>query len=176
MSVTRFNHLYTWMLVLAISLISIPLVENTVDAASWKQVARKSDYHFGEGKRLFKQRRFASAERELTEALYYTRKLKRKCSGVIRSCRMTDKRGFYRRYSKIYVLRGGTFYFRSKYSTALDDFQSAISQNPNNTFAHYYLGKTHVRLRNKQAALKQYRFLKRTNAKYATKLYRFIYP
>ncbi len=146
------------------------------EAISCTTLNNKSRYHQREGQRYFREKQFVKAEREFTDLLYYMRKGKKKATGLLRGCTFTSRERFYRDYSMAYTWRGVSRYFQAKFTSAIKDYRVAIRKNAKNDLAHYMLGITYMRTRNKSAAMEQYRILKNWNSKYAPKLYRIINP
>jgi tetratricopeptide (TPR) repeat protein len=62
----------------------------------------------------------------------------------------------------------------SRYAEAVQSYQSAIRNKTGYASAHYNLGVSYVALRNRNAALEQYRILQRLDTARATKLFNQI--
>ena len=56
--------------------------------------------------------------------------------------------------SEEHFQKGLAFYYQKNYQSALGEFQTAISINPDNVKAHYYLGYTHYKTGEFTQALK----------------------
>jgi tetratricopeptide (TPR) repeat protein len=61
------------------------------------------------------------------------------------------------------------------YKQAIESFQSATSFKPNSVLAHYNLGLALLRVRDRAAAIEQYKTLSGLSEAFATKLYGGIY-
>ena len=62
-----------------------------------------------------------------------------------------------------------------RYQEAAKAFRKAISLKSNHAAAHFHLGATYVALRDRRAALKQYKILQSLNMDMARNLYNGIY-
>lgn len=70
---------------------------------------------------------------------------------------------------------GIAFYNLRRYGEAAKAFAEAVSLKPEYASAHFNLGATYVALRDRGAALKQYRILQPLNTDLARNLYNGIY-
>ncbi len=57
-------------------------------------------------------------------------------------------------------------YYQSNYQSAIEKFKTAISINPENVKAHYYLGYTHYKIRDFAEAFKQFELAYQMNTEY----------
>jgi tetratricopeptide (TPR) repeat protein len=62
----------------------------------------------------------------------------------------------------------------TRYAEAIQSYQSAIRHKKDYASAHYNLGVAYIAMRNRNAALEQYRILQRIDAARATKLFNQI--
>ncbi len=63
-----------------------------------------------------------------------------------------------------------------RYAEFLEACKEAIRLEPDDAFAHFSLGLTHLMSGNKGAALDEYRTLRKLDRELAESLFKFIYP
>ena len=78
-----------FMLAALILVFTLPLAAHAESLSSLKS---SYSHHSSKGNSYMRQKQFALAEREYDRAISYQHKLKRKCRGLFKRCRITDKR------------------------------------------------------------------------------------
>jgi tetratricopeptide (TPR) repeat protein len=128
------NKHYIGIILLAlIFTLSLPQITH---ATSLYDLQDKVRDHSSNAAAYAKKRQWGMCEKESDQVIKYFHKMKRKCRGIFKTCRIRNKEGMRKGFAAAYVMRGYCRAAQKDYSGARNDANTSIRWN-NNSYAGY---------------------------------------
>lgn len=159
--------------ILAILIFALAL-PHAVHAESIYALQSNIASHDRKGYSYMKQKQYVLAESEFDQVIRYMHKLKRKCRGIFKRCRIKNKKEFYKLFAKPYTNRGICRFAQKNFRGARSDANTAIGWNKNYPKAHMLLGMTAYAKNNIREARKHYEMVLRLNPALAATMLRVM--
>lgn len=130
------KHYIGFILLALIFILSLP---QPTHAASLYDLQNKARDHGSNVAAYVKKRQWGMCEKESDQAIKYLHKLKRKCRGIFKTCRIRNKEGMRKGFAATYIIRGYCRFAQKDYSGARNDANTAIRWNNNSYAGHMML-------------------------------------
>jgi Flp pilus assembly protein TadD len=122
------------------ALISMLAVSHVTYAGFEQTYQNSANARSKNGVTYMRLRRYADAEREFAVAIKDFHWLKKRCRGLFKSCKIPDKKEFYRAFALHYTNRGMSRLLQGNYDGATSDANYALGMSKKNAMTYWLLG------------------------------------